>query len=102
MTALLRSGGEAPRSALASREQGHHRCAGPGVACGVQPGDVLASPYDEAIAALFRSNFADCFVVETLVLLFRSSHQFAAHPSANFGIKGALEISTSSSAAHEI
>lgn len=34
-----------------------------------------------------------------LVLRFRSSHQFAAHSSANFGIKGALGISTFSSAA---
>jgi hypothetical protein len=33
-----------------------------------------------------------------LVLRFRSSHQFAAYSSANFGIEGALGTSTFSSA----
>jgi hypothetical protein len=64
MIAVLRCG-DAARSPVAL-EQRRGGFAKPGVACDAQPGDVLVSPYKKAIAALFRSNFADCFVVETM------------------------------------
>src|SRR5262249_13190912 len=38
---------------------------------------------------------------QVLVFRFRSSHQFAAHSHANFGIKGTLAISILSSTAYE-